>query len=1176
MAHLRLDDRTTPDGKRVLFIEEIQSDWAQQGKAEGFKGGLTPEEQARKDRIDAGSQVTPEDIDWYNKRINDAKIPRAPFVQDTKAWVGLALKKAIQIAAQGDYDAISWATGEQQAERYNLSKQVRKIEWFMPSDTRREVSVYPLQGTVLNFLVNDSGKVTVADQHYYGQFDGKRLDEVVGKEVADKIMSAKGGQLTGAALSIGGTGMKSFYDQIVPQVASDVLRKLGGPRLTTLAIDIPQTDADAMPGFVLMPEWRNKILNEGMPLFSRSASRAPRTDLTPEQEALMHRMGADITRQQQSPRERWDAVKKVWATKANQAIFDRYRSFRDILKDDIAWMLSRLSHSSGGVIEAALTGGAPKLDAFGSVQIDLDARSMADITKKLGPEMDYWLRWIAGHRADRINRKSDANKALAEHLKGAIADARRDLRNTQSADEARLIVKELKRLYGKRKEALKLSRIRERYLSPDDIQALMALDQGTLANGQPRAALYDESRQAFDVINDAFVQLGVATGTIDEKEADRWRTEGMYVPFYRFMDEEKGSIGPKTLDSLSKQTAFLRYKGSARPLNDLLVNVISNWHHLADSALKNQAARKAVDSATGLGILQSATAKDGDLFVRVGGKKVFYKLADGSGEEGKLVLQSLLAMHFTGAQNPVLKFANKASRLLRYGVVASPAFKARNLVRDTLQALATVNVSYNPAKNVWQGWRATKPGGALAAQMLAAGGSFGDSGYFYSSDTETMRKEAQMLLGDRSVLNTRQKLLTLWNKYQDLGARLENVNRATAYQKTLTDTGGNTLRAAFEANDLLAFQAHGASPALYELTRLIPFLNARLQGLDKLARTGLTPSTTKRFLAVTGTYIVASVVMSLMMADDDDYIQAEEWRKDTYHLFKIPGSDVMWKIPRPFEMGAMASIAERVAQQISMETPDPKLFRQSMGFILSQQLAMNPVPQLFMPASEVWANKDEFTGRPIESLGMGYKPKADRFRPETPLIYRAASQGLVGAFGDDTRFVSLSPVELDHLVSGYTGWLGTWIIAGTDTILRGMMGEPSRPASARDVPFLGDAAEDVRRSFQEDETPRNTAFTSAFYDNLHTLEKVAGEVRMARQFGDVQRLEELGQLEGEKIQQVHAYRKAAEKLSRLNKMVEAIYRNETMDKTTKRARIDQINKQRNELSRFVVTQIPVS
>jgi len=39
LAHIRFNERTDAEGQRVLFIEELQSDWGQKGKKEGFKNG---------------------------------------------------------------------------------------------------------------------------------------------------------------------------------------------------------------------------------------------------------------------------------------------------------------------------------------------------------------------------------------------------------------------------------------------------------------------------------------------------------------------------------------------------------------------------------------------------------------------------------------------------------------------------------------------------------------------------------------------------------------------------------------------------------------------------------------------------------------------------------------------------------------------------------------------------------------------------------------------------------------------------------------------------------------------------------------------------------------------------------------------------------------------------------
>jgi hypothetical protein len=51
LAHVRLNDRLGPNGEKILFIEEIQSDWAQAGREKGFgprAAGSLEEEQGLK------------------------------------------------------------------------------------------------------------------------------------------------------------------------------------------------------------------------------------------------------------------------------------------------------------------------------------------------------------------------------------------------------------------------------------------------------------------------------------------------------------------------------------------------------------------------------------------------------------------------------------------------------------------------------------------------------------------------------------------------------------------------------------------------------------------------------------------------------------------------------------------------------------------------------------------------------------------------------------------------------------------------------------------------------------------------------------------------------------------------------------------------------------------------
>jgi hypothetical protein len=139
LAHLRVNDRTV-DGKKTLFVEEIQSDWHQAGRKKGYGPqteteayyitpdgsrvslgfGKTQEEAAA--AVDPGwKNLVDIKFDTQTKKFGEG-VPDAPF---KASWHELSLKRAIQEAAEKGYDQIAFTTGKTQAERYDLSKQIR-------------------------------------------------------------------------------------------------------------------------------------------------------------------------------------------------------------------------------------------------------------------------------------------------------------------------------------------------------------------------------------------------------------------------------------------------------------------------------------------------------------------------------------------------------------------------------------------------------------------------------------------------------------------------------------------------------------------------------------------------------------------------------------------------------------------------------------------------------------------------------------------------------------------------------------------------------------------------------------------------------------------------------------------------------------------------------------------
>ena len=85
LAHIRTTTRTDKAGRKILFIEEVQSDWHQSGKRQGYNNNA-----------------------W-------GKVANAPFKQE---WPVLAIKLMLIHASQNGFAGIAWPQGEVQEKRY--------------------------------------------------------------------------------------------------------------------------------------------------------------------------------------------------------------------------------------------------------------------------------------------------------------------------------------------------------------------------------------------------------------------------------------------------------------------------------------------------------------------------------------------------------------------------------------------------------------------------------------------------------------------------------------------------------------------------------------------------------------------------------------------------------------------------------------------------------------------------------------------------------------------------------------------------------------------------------------------------------------------------------------------------------------------------------------------------
>ena len=270
LAHVRFKDRTDAGGKRVLFIEELQSDWHQAGRRWGYQG-------------------TPDVTRTLGKEVGP---PPAPFA---KTWHELVLKRMLRWAAEKGYDKLAWTTGEQQAERYDLSKQVQSISYFKHPEASGELKTLPrVEEYDLSARTKGNQLQDIATRVAPGE-----LDRYVGKDLADKIRRGEGQQkgqpgatsgvwreFSGLDLKIGGEGMRAFYDQIVPNFLNQYGKKWGA-KVGQTSIQLerptfkkmveagriePMAKAD-VPAIDITPAMKRAVLREGQALFE--PERAP-------------------------------------------------------------------------------------------------------------------------------------------------------------------------------------------------------------------------------------------------------------------------------------------------------------------------------------------------------------------------------------------------------------------------------------------------------------------------------------------------------------------------------------------------------------------------------------------------------------------------------------------------------------------------------------------------------------------------------------------------------------------------------------------------------------------------------------------------------------------------------------------------------------------------------------
>lgn len=236
LAHVRFDDRIDADGKKVLFVEEIQSDWHQAGRERGYTDPAEHAKRMREWEARNPLKDIPEDDQklfkfiygfnytektapykeklalkyggewlsmyseykgWRLEKPEPIIVPSAPFA---KTWPLLTMKRVIRWAAENGYDRVAWPTGEMAAriEGHQIIENINAIEY---------------KGGEIRYLEHGSEIWRHAEIEA-----GKKLEDYVGYDVAQQLKAAQEDsdgwrKIETKDITFGGEKMRWFYDR---------------------------------------------------------------------------------------------------------------------------------------------------------------------------------------------------------------------------------------------------------------------------------------------------------------------------------------------------------------------------------------------------------------------------------------------------------------------------------------------------------------------------------------------------------------------------------------------------------------------------------------------------------------------------------------------------------------------------------------------------------------------------------------------------------------------------------------------------------------------------------------------------------------------------------------------------------------------------------------------------
>ncbi|WBA84488.1 LPD38 domain-containing protein [Endozoicomonas sp. GU-1] len=965
---------------------------------------------------------------------------------------------------------------------------------------------------------------------------------------------------------------------------------------------------DGQPLFALKKSVKKDELKDGQDHKPGNTPRYALKDVPDDvADVIKHIHGAT---QPKSPMERfkawwdWQRIQR----QINQGLFNPYAAVEHNEKQlndgkllDASLSASKaafLTRNLDNTMEVMLHKGTPMLKD-GSVIIKPDSKGLLDLLKPVAErnELEVWETWMGSIRARRIMNEDKTARAKGEQLL-AQGQAMKEALDATAPDDWQGGRTPWNRAMKQVNEDLKLGKElsqqnRENLYDDNKIKTI----QNWVATQPQLKQRFEKVKADYQAHNNDLLDFLTDAGLVDKELRTLWDT-GDYLPFNRVHDlKEKEQSSPRTKRGLSGQKSGIKkLTGGVEKISPLEA-MYRNTRSMLDAAFKNIAMQRIVKDGVAVGALEKVdtairitdddvinklremeqdtnltTAQmrrwkallskysvlgEGSVSVSVDGKQQTYLVKD-----DPLLLASIQDLG-QPTFSTLMKLWGIPRKVLTKAVTSVPDFMLRNLLKDTISTAIHIApevngkaLSLNPLAGAVRGFRKSLKNDETRWAMMMGGGS--GSGY-YTVNAGNIRKKLSPDEQQKVLSRTRQ-LIDLWHQF---GSRFENSNRLHIYEQVIKQ-GGSPAEAAYQSMDVLNFTRSGQWPIVQFLVQSLPFFNSMLQGINRLWR-GIKPGdnwdrASFSWPVISRGLMYGLVAWALMRhyEDDERYKELSDHDKIMYHHFWIgEGNDGHYRIPKPFEVGAIFATLPEIITQSLDGNEDMKWTKDMLYTLIMSTFSLEstPIPQAIKPIWEIAENRDRFRGQPIIPMRLqNLKPEA-QYDPYTSDTLKELVQYLPEEAPDWMR----SPKKLEHLLKGYFGTLGGYVLMATDALTREATGAAPLPSrNKRDYPVLG--------AFVRDGVNSSNRYTSALYDMNKDVEEIAASIKRYQESGETGRARKLEQSSASKLRNKAGLQKTSREISKLRKEVRRVMEDRLMSPDSKRQKMNTLNQRINQLS----------